>query len=146
MLEALLIACAFALLQWWSSPWSYVAAGILLLLCLPGVFVMRGAAPFVSTPRSTMQAMLRLAAIRPGERVVDLGCGDGRLVFAAAKEEASATGYEMSVPAYIIAKARSLFHPGARICFGNFWHQNSFTMKDVPAEKKEGDAVLYVKK
>lgn len=124
MLEALLIVCALALLQWWPSPWAYGIAGILTLLCVPGMLVMRGAAPFVTTPKRTVQAMLRLAAIRPGDRVVDLGCGDGRIVFAAAKAGATAVGYEMSVPAYMIAKLRSLLHPRSSIRFGNFWHQS----------------------
>jgi len=123
MLEALLIATAFALLQWWSSPWSYLVAGILLLICLPGILVMRGAAPFVTTSGQTMRSMLKLAAIRPGDRVFDLGCGDGRLVFAAAKAGAVAVGYEMSVPTYLIAKLRSTFHPRSHIHFGNLWHQ-----------------------
>lgn len=124
MLEALLIICAFLIVQWQPSLWSYGIAGMLLLLCLPGILVMRGAAPFVTTPKKTMDAMLRLACIRPGDRVVDLGCGDGRLVFAAAKEGAMATGYELSVPAYLIAKLRSFFHRGTQIHFGNLWHQD----------------------
>ena len=93
MLEAVLIALSLSVIQWWSSPWSYAIAGILLLLCLPGVLVMRGAAPFVTTPKKTVRAMIALAAIRPGEIVMDLGCGDGRLVFAAAKKGAIATGF-----------------------------------------------------
>ncbi|OGJ57632.1 hypothetical protein A2881_03950 [Candidatus Peribacteria bacterium RIFCSPHIGHO2_01_FULL_55_13] len=123
MLEAVLIALSLSVIQWWSSPWSYAIAGILLLLCLPGVLVMRGAAPFVTTPKKTVRAMIALAAIRPGEIVMDLGCGDGRLVFAAAKKGAIATGFEMSVPAYLIAKIRSFFHPQCSIRFGNLWHQ-----------------------
>jgi cyclopropane fatty-acyl-phospholipid synthase-like methyltransferase len=113
MLEALLISCALILMQWWSTPLSYA-----------GILVMRGAAPFVGTPRRTIVAMLLLARIQPGESVTDLGCGDGRLVFAAAKQGANATGYELSVPAYGIAKLRSLFHPRCSIRFGNLWHQD----------------------
>lgn len=123
MLEALLITSAIAALQWWHSPWSYLFAGMLLLMSLPGILVMRGAAPFVTTPKKTMRAMLALATIQPGEIIFDLGCGDGRLVFAAAVQGAVTTGYEMSVPAFLIAKLRSVFHPGSRIVFGNFWRQ-----------------------
>lgn len=124
MLEALLIALAFSLLQWWRSTWSYALASLLLLLCLPGVLTMRGAAPYVTTSKNTMRAMLGLAKIRPGERVYDLGCGDGRLVFAAAKQGAIATGYEMSVPAYLLAKIRSWMHPRSTIRYGNLWKQD----------------------
>ena len=42
-------------------------------------------APYVSTPQSVVDAMLRLAAVRQGDLVYDLGCGDGRIVIAAAR-------------------------------------------------------------
>jgi SAM-dependent methyltransferase len=42
--------------------------------------------PYVSTPQSVVEAMLRLAAVRQGDFVYDLGCGDGRIVITAARE------------------------------------------------------------
>jgi SAM-dependent methyltransferase len=42
--------------------------------------------PYVSTPQSVVDAMLRLAAVRQGDLVYDLGCGDGRIVITAARE------------------------------------------------------------
>jgi len=48
------------------------------------------------TDRVTVRRLLFLAEVRPGERVVDLGCGDGRIVVAAAREfGARATGVEI---------------------------------------------------
>ncbi|MEY2879721.1 MAG: hypothetical protein RLZZ15_2101 [Verrucomicrobiota bacterium] len=41
--------------------------------------------PFLATPPAVMSRMLALAAPRPGELVLDLGCGDGRFVVEAAK-------------------------------------------------------------
>ena len=38
------------------------------------------------TAPDVVQAMLRLAAVRAGDVVYDLGCGDGRIVIAAARE------------------------------------------------------------
>ncbi len=124
MFEALLITASFAALQCLATPWSWIIGGSLLLLCLPGVLAMRSAAPFVTTSRKTMCAMLGLAQIKAGERVYDLGCGDGRIVFAASKQGAIATGYEMSIPAYLIAKIRSCMHPHASILYGNLWKQD----------------------
>lgn len=124
MLEALLIICAFVLLQWQPFAGSSIIAGILVWLCLPGILVMRGAAPFVTTPAATVRSMLRLAALRPGETAIDLGCGDGRIVIAAAEAGALATGYELSVPGYLLAKARSLFHARCTVRYGNLWRQD----------------------
>src|SRR5260370_2316283 len=54
-------------------------------------------APYVGTPTRVMDRMLELAAIKPGETVYDLGCGDGRIVIAAAlRYKAKAVGVEIS--------------------------------------------------
>jgi ubiquinone/menaquinone biosynthesis C-methylase UbiE len=42
---------------------------------------------FVPTPPSAVARMVEMADIRPGDSVYDLGCGDGRIVIAAAKEQ-----------------------------------------------------------
>ncbi|HEU0290273.1 MAG TPA: methyltransferase domain-containing protein [Burkholderiales bacterium] len=38
------------------------------------------------TPMDVVQVMLRLAKLSPGDAVFDLGCGDGRIVIAAARQ------------------------------------------------------------
>jgi SAM-dependent methyltransferase len=43
-------------------------------------------APYVSTPEAVVKAMLRLAQVRAHDVVYDLGCGDGRIVIAAARD------------------------------------------------------------
>jgi len=42
-------------------------------------------APFITTPEDVVERMLALAGTGPGDYVVDLGSGDGRIVIAAAK-------------------------------------------------------------
>lgn len=41
--------------------------------------------PYVPTPPEVVAEMLRLADVKPGDILYDLGCGDGRIVIAAAK-------------------------------------------------------------
>lgn len=41
---------------------------------------------FVPTPEETVKEMLRLAALKPGDVLYDLGSGDGRIPIAAAKD------------------------------------------------------------
>ena len=42
--------------------------------------------PYVPTSEEAVKAMLKLADVKPSDIVYDLGCGDGRIVIAAAKE------------------------------------------------------------
>ena len=39
----------------------------------------------VPTPQAAVERMVELAGIRPGDKVYDLGCGDGRIVITAAQ-------------------------------------------------------------
>jgi SAM-dependent methyltransferase len=42
--------------------------------------------PYVPTPPDVVKAMLKLADVKPSDVIYDLGCGDGRIAIAAAKE------------------------------------------------------------
>jgi SAM-dependent methyltransferase len=48
--------------------------------------ILKGDAPYVPTDQAVVLEMLDLAEIVPGDVVYDLGCGDGRIVIAAAKK------------------------------------------------------------
>ena len=53
-------------------------------------------APYYPTPPSVVQKMLETAGLQPGEKMFDLGSGDGRIVLmAATKFKADATGVEL---------------------------------------------------
>ena len=54
-----------------------------------------GGPPFVVTPPVVVERMLYLAAPKPGEYLVDLGCGDGRIVIEAARRGATALGVDI---------------------------------------------------
>ena len=62
----------------------FVLAGLALAGCsTPGIKL---DAPYVSTPQPAVDAMLRMAAVRPDDVLYDLGCGDGRIVISAARD------------------------------------------------------------
>src|SRR5580692_5797470 len=53
-------------------------------------------APYYPTPQSIVERMLDLVQLKPGEKMFDLGSGDGRIVIMAAqKYRADATGVEL---------------------------------------------------
>ena len=73
-----------------------------------GIFL--GEGPFVSTPWTVMDKMMELADIKKGEKVYDLGCGDGRLLIEANKRYgAKAVGIEISPFVYWLAKIATRF-------------------------------------
>jgi SAM-dependent methyltransferase len=107
--------------------------GIIALLLLGAAIIVTAgyaglrAAPWVPTWKTDVRRFLALAELAPGKRFVDLGCGDGRLVFTAAKAGADATGYEISLLPYLIALLHRAFLPSearrrAGIRYRDFWN------------------------
>lgn len=52
--------------------------------------------PYVATRKEKIPTIIKLAGVKKGEIAIDLGSGDGRLLFAAAKLGANAIGYELN--------------------------------------------------
>jgi len=99
-----------------------IVLGLIIVICVPTLpLVMQKAPPFIPTPKAIVDDMIALAVIKKGDRVYDLGCGDGRLLLAAAKQGAIATGYELSIPALLIAKWRTRKYPQIDVRYGDFW-------------------------
>lgn len=84
---------------------------VLALASLPGLAqdprFANKLAPYVASPVHVVDLMLDLAKVKPGEMVIDLGCGDGRILVAAAgKYKAKAVGIEISPKLVAEAKSR----------------------------------------
>lgn len=95
----------------------------LILFIFLGSFAYAGvlAAPWFPTWSKDIERFLKLAEIKPGQKFYDLGCGDGKLVFAAAGAGAEAVGFEISLLPYLLAISRSWHIENTEIKFKNFW-------------------------
>lgn len=83
-------------------------------------------APYLPTDRERVAAMLSLTGLKPGEKLYDLGSGDGRIVIAAAQAGAHAEGWEISpyLWLYSTLMIRKLGLGGrAKIHLGSYWEQ-----------------------
>jgi SAM-dependent methyltransferase len=77
---------------------------------------------FVSTSRVKMKAVFDALNLRAGQVLVDLGCGDGRVLRSvSAKYGVNAVGYEINPLAYCLARVRCSFSRGIDIRYRSFW-------------------------
>lgn len=86
-----------------------------------------GGAIYVPTKEKRVREMIDFLGIRPGEKAVDLGAGDGRLLIALAKAGAEAHGYEINP--FLVSRARKNikkagFEGKAFIYQKNFWSED----------------------
>ena len=78
-----------------------------------------GTAP-IPTPKKDISKILDLAEIKPNQKFFDLGCGDGRIAFAAASRGANSSGIEIFLPVIIKAWLIKLFRKSsAKIIWGD---------------------------
>jgi SAM-dependent methyltransferase len=77
---------------------------LFVLFLLPDVKAQHRDVPYVPTPYETVEKMLDLAHVGPGDYVIDLGSGDGRIVIAAAKR--GAYGHGVDIDPRRISEAR----------------------------------------
>src|SRR5258708_2240678 len=61
-----------------------VLFGLILVAAPPAP--QQGEVPYVPTPPEVVETMLKLGAVKKGDIVYDLGCGDGRIVITAAQK------------------------------------------------------------
>lgn len=106
---------------------------LLLILFLAGftalfVYTIMFTAPSVGTKKQAVEAMVRLAAVGPGDKAADLGSGDGRVVIALARAGAEAHGFEIN-PALVLVSRVKIAFSGLR---GKaFVHLKSFWSEDL---------------
>lgn len=103
-------------------------AGKISALALLGsaVWAFFSGSPWSPTRRQDWQRLMRVLNVQPNERVVELGCGDGRVSVAIAESShAFVTGVELSLSLVVAAKLRVLRHgvgQRVKIRWRNFYH------------------------
>ncbi|MBX6334047.1 class I SAM-dependent methyltransferase [Candidatus Saccharibacteria bacterium] len=105
--------------------WFLVAAAILLL-----GFVVFFGPPYLPTLRRNIDSAFELLDLRPGQTLLDLGSGDGRVLIAAARRGINAVGIELSPVLFVLSWLRTRrYRKHVRIIWGNY-----FTVKWPPAD------------
>jgi hypothetical protein len=79
----------------------------ILVACLavaPALAQDWGDTPYVQTPQNVVDTMLEIARVGPGDTIIDLGSGDGRMVITAAKKH-GARGFGVDLDRKLVALA-----------------------------------------
>ena len=108
----------------WTISFLIIIAIILMLFFVFPWFI---GAPFEPTSNKKVKKIIRLAKVKKGEKAVDLGSGDGRLVIELAKKGAEAHGYEVN-PILVFLSRRKIKKAGLKnkafIHWKNFWNED----------------------
>lgn len=101
--------------------WFLLGIGVLVLLF---GFVVFFGAPYLPTLTPQVDAALKLADLKKGQHLLELGCGDGKVLIAAAKQGLRVTGYELNPVLALISWFRTRRYKGqVRVVWGNFWQK-----------------------
>lgn len=103
--------------------WSLILILVGVALLLPTAYAGLIGAPYAPTRRLVVKKAFDELGIGSDDVLVDLGAGDGKIVFESSNRGARSYGYELSPIMWGIAWVRSLFHKDASIVFGNFYNR-----------------------
>lgn len=93
-----------------------------LFLCFG--FVVLFGAPYLPTLTKQMETALDLLDLEPGQTMLELGCGDGKVILAAARRGWQVIGYELNPILVIVAYVRTWrYRQQVRIIWGNFFRR-----------------------
>ncbi|MFN0161570.1 MAG: SAM-dependent methyltransferase [Burkholderiales bacterium] len=82
--------------------------------------------PFVGSNLDNVRRMVELAALRAGDTVIDLGSGDGRIVFAALQSRPDVRGIGVDINAELVQKSNAAALERGFADRVRFLHQNAF--------------------
>jgi SAM-dependent methyltransferase len=102
-----------------------VTGGILLMLATAIINILM-MVPYVPSRKKVVRRLVEIANLKKGEKVYDLGCGDGRILIEAEKKaQVDAIGFEGAPIPYILAKLRkAISRSNAKIMMRNFFKAN----------------------
>ena len=101
----------------WPIMWSVFA-----IVFVAFTFVIVFGAPFLPTLREQVPKAMKMINLAPGQTLLELGSGDGRVLVAAAEQGIKAIGYEINP--FLVLYSRLLtrkYGKNVVVVWGNFW-------------------------
>ncbi len=96
---------------------------VLFIFCFYSVYAMIKGAPFVPSFKSKCRTMIKLAELKNTDTLMDLGSGDGRILFLASDNVKQAVGIEINPVLYHYSKLKNKIKrkQNIEIRRGNLW-------------------------
>jgi len=100
-------------------PWLIAAAiAIILVFAIPVFF----GPPYVPTLTPNLNTALDMLELKPGQTLLDLGSGDGKVLIAAAERGWNAVGIEVSPVLVLVSRLRTLKYRGqVKVLWGSYF-------------------------
>ena len=120
LLQTLVIVCIVLTPAWLGPPWwTWLWTALVAVVAAPAVWFTWTGAPWVPTPHAELERLVPLLALAPGERFVDLGAGDGRVLRHVARAtDAEVIGVEASVLPWMLGRLRGA-GPSGQLLLGS---------------------------
>src|SRR4051812_6247397 len=88
-------------------------------------FVVVFGAPYLPTLKKQTSEALNLLNLKEGQTLLELGCGDGRVLKAAARRGLCGVGYELNPLLVVIAWLNTIkYRKQVKIIWGNYWNRS----------------------
>ena len=85
-------------------------------------FVVFWGAPYLPTLKPQVDDGLDLLDLQPGQTLLELGCGDGRVMLAAAKRGLNVVGYELNPILVVVSWLLTWrYRRQVKVVWGSFW-------------------------
>ncbi len=99
------------------------ALAVVIIFCFAVVLLV--GAPYLPTLSKHVETALQLADLKKDQTLLELGCGDGKVVVAAAKQGFNVVGYELNPILAGLAWLRTRrYRKQVTIIWGDFWKKD----------------------
>ncbi len=102
---------------------------ILVIFCFG--FVLLFGAPYVPTLSTQAKVALDMIDLKPSETLLELGCGDGKILLAAARRGWNVVGVELNPILVAVCYVRTWrYRKQVRVIWGNLWRSEKWPASD----------------
>lgn len=104
--------------------WWIALCTLAIVVLIAFSFVILFGAPFLPTLNKQVRPALELLDLKPGQTLLELGSGDGRILKAAAEQGIYCVGYELNPFLVVVSMFRCLRQRKyVTVVWGNYWRK-----------------------